>query len=95
MSTKYIITRQAFNVLGDQLPDQTLSVNDKGDTCWASCFERFKFPVEFIKMDDAFSYLMNFLNVNEKYFYDDIGNVYRLISDTEIYKQGFKIEDIK
>jgi len=89
----YNITRSAVNVLNEPLPDQIFCQDENYKRSFASYFERFKYPINFETIDLAFEALLDQLNENERYFFDEeTGHIFKLISDTQIYKTGYKIK---
>lgn len=95
-TNKYIVKANATNVLGDQIEDQTLAIDaDTKKLCLSSYFQRHNEVLEFDNMDDAFHELLEYLNVPNKYFYEEeTGYIYRLTSINEIYRTGYRISEV-
>lgn len=93
----YKIESIAFNVLGNQIENQTLSLDaDNKKTKFSSYFQRHDETLYFETMEEAFHALLEFLNVPNKYFYEEnSGAIFRLHDMNEIYKTGYLIKGVK
>jgi hypothetical protein len=94
---KYKIESIAFNVSGEQIENQTLSIDaDTKKVKFSSYFERHDETSQFESIDEAFHALLEFLNVPNKYFYEELtGCIFSLYGMNEIYKTGYTIKGVK
>lgn len=94
---KYKIESTAYNVLGEHIENQTLSLDaDSKKTKFSSYFERLDETIYFENMEDAFHALLDFLNAPNKYFYEEeTGSIFRVNGINEIYKTGYTIKGVK
>ena len=94
---KYKIESTDYNVLNKQIENRTLSLDaDSKKTKFSSYFERHDENLEFDSMDDAFHALLDFLNVPNKYFYEEeTGSIFRVNGINEIYKTDYTIKGVK
>lgn len=91
----FLITKEAYNVLNNKLPDMVYSVSsDHKELRFAHYFERYMNPIQYTTWQEAYEKVCELAgdkllyNANNSQLYMLDGN------ETEIYESAFSIVDI-